>query len=983
MSNINFGTNRSTNNRLIENMADAKPLDYFNLSGNLKLAGSIRATDFIREDGTALDTVSKLALPKNFYLLDNKIGINQQTPVADFDVKGQSRFVGDLNVDGPMGVSGNFVGQSAIFGGSLLSKGLLRAEDELTVGKAATFGGSVYAKGLLSTEDGLAVGKNSVFGGSVYAKGLLRTDDMLSVGKAATFGSTVSAKGLLSTEDGLAVGKAATFGSSVYAKGLLSTEDGLAVGKNSVFGGSLLSKGLLRSDDMLSVGKAATFGSTVSAKGLLSTEDGLAVGKAATFGSTLFSKGLLSTEDGLAVGKNSVFSGTLLSKGHLRAEDELTVGKAANFGTSVYAKGLLRTDDMLSVGKAATFGSTVLAKGLMQVEDELTVGKTANFGGRVNLSNALLLNAKDIPHPDVGDGAFYRADGQVQIAADDVIRLRHVGSKATGIQFDVSTGPGDMKNPNGQMKITRQGIMFGGPNTEREANSAQISAGLHAPNSLNIVGMTSDTNFNTRRVDMFSEGGFRVNGTQRINGPRFDEVNVLNQQAQTTGQNVNSKVGGWIASDFGEAADKDRVVIGNLTNRATVGAHSAKLNAWKPLYLNIEGDQPVVVGPAGICVGGTCIKEDKLKELMGIKEYVNTTSAATVAKAVADAAAKAATDAAAKISADTASKVAAATVALATKKNINMYFPEPEQDAIIYQDVIDALLLRGVIVKYGNPAGWDDTTFRQNNLWNGRTLLRIGGKNPFPNGLLVKVPANKNVVWLRALSDRWQSFEVYNTKGESLGNYTTGYRNTNKLDPSGLAEAPGAAHAWFPINVPGPGNYTICAGNKSNGAGDDGWISGVAYTTNPWNHAMNSAVAYHWAINGGISNPWITENFNSDQLAKLDENQEYTLMVPVVTSGKDKLLYIVEIADLNAIEKRNDYAATRVSITVNDKPIEKFVDTYKNNPFATHHNKNNKFFAAKIPNSVVGNSRFLTVKINTKSQSGRIYFREIGTIDAQ
>jgi hypothetical protein len=31
----------------------------------------------------------------------------------------------------------------------------------------------------------------------------------------------------------------------------------------------------------------------------------------------------------------------------------------------------------------------------------------------------------------------------------------------------------------------------------------------------------------------------------------------------------------------------------------------------------------------------------------------------------------------------------------------------------------------------------------------------------------------------------------------------------------------------------------------------DDWISGIAFSKNIWNHAKNSAVAYHWAINGG------------------------------------------------------------------------------------------------------------------------------------
>jgi phage host-nuclease inhibitor protein Gam len=128
-----------------------------------------------------------------------------------------------------------------------------------------------------------------------------------------------------------------------------------------------------------------------------------------------------------------------------------------------------------------------------------------NVNGYIGLNNIA-------SHPDNTDGAIYRADGQMQVAVDDLVRLRHTGSKQTGIQFDTQPGPGDMHNPNGQMKISRQGIMFGGPNAGKEANSAQISAGRHIPNSLNIVGMSSGPAWTDRRVDVWAEGGMNVYG---------------------------------------------------------------------------------------------------------------------------------------------------------------------------------------------------------------------------------------------------------------------------------------------------------------------------------------------------------------------------------------------------------------------------------------------------------------------------------------
>jgi len=167
----------------------------------------------------------------------------------------------------------------------------------------------------------------------------------------------------------------------------------------------------------------------------------------------------------------------------------------------------------------------------------------------------------DVPHPDNSDGAFYRAEGQVQIATDDLLRLRHIGSKTTGIQFDVRQGTGDIQNPNGQMKISRQGIMFGGTNTDREFNSGQISAGLHVADSLNIVGM-SNKDKGSRRVDMWAEGGFNVYGpikgnTICLGGTCIDESN-LQMLTGARGVSLKHLSGGHLT----ELADKPWVHAG-------------------------------------------------------------------------------------------------------------------------------------------------------------------------------------------------------------------------------------------------------------------------------------------------------------------------------------------------------------------------------------------------------------------------------------
>ena len=66
--------------------------------------------------------------------------------------------------------------------------------------------------------------------------------------------------------------------------------------------------------------------------------------------------------------------------------------------------------------------------------------------------------------------------------------------------------------------ITDTWIQFGGPNASREANSAQISAGMHSPNTLCIVGMSTGTDGGTRKIAMWAEGGCNIYGQLNVTG---------------------------------------------------------------------------------------------------------------------------------------------------------------------------------------------------------------------------------------------------------------------------------------------------------------------------------------------------------------------------------------------------------------------------------------------------------------------------------
>jgi hypothetical protein len=86
------------------------------------------------------------------------------------------------------------------------------------------------------------------------------------------------------------------------------------------------------------------------------------------------------------------------------------------------------------------------------------------------------------------------------------------------------------------------------------------------------------------------------------------------------------------------------------------------------------------------------------------------------------------------------------------------------------------------------------------------------------------------------------------------------------------------------------GDYIIQS-TVSNG----GWISGIAFGKNLWNHAKNSAYAFENALNGGDRTESIfTMDFSNDQVTAIPSGKITELKIPVVPSGKDKIVYIVD-----------------------------------------------------------------------------------------
>ena len=303
------------------------------------------------------------------------------------------------------------------------------------------------------------------------------------------------------------------------------------------------------------------------------------------------------------------------------------------------------------------------------------------------------------------------------------------------------------------------------------------------------------------------------------------------------------------------------------------------------------------------------------------------------------------------------------------RKNHYLFYPE---DAIIYQDIHEALS-NGAITKSGTPNGWDQTTWKtrsypENNS-NGKKLLKIGTNNDYPNGIKINVPEGKNMIWLRVINgDRYNSFKVFKSNGVNLGVYGSGYRNLNSLAPDGGTAHNHEWHTWIMINVPEKGDYIITSN-------DDGHISGLALTSNPWNYAMLPAKSYHLKHNGGDDITWNSDNWQNDQLAQIPAGRVVKLFVPVVDSGKDKLLFINE-------HNSNWTGLQHTGIKIEDTPVERFRTTW-DHPLARHLNSKiwNRFAATLVPKNLTKDKRFIKVEINMTGIGSDIYFREMGTID--
>lgn len=310
--------------------------------------------------------------------------------------------------------------------------------------------------------------------------------------------------------------------------------------------------------------------------------------------------------------------------------------------------------------------------------------------------------------------------------------------------------------------------------------------------------------------------------------------------------------------------------------------------------------------------------------------------------------------------------------------NVMRYKMYPDSPSI-YDDIFSARNA-GAMTRLGTSL-YDDTTYTSSNLWNLRPIIKFGTNNESDgNGAKVVVPSGYDTLWVRLLGERWNVIKAYFLDGglEQLGTWVGGFRSLNSINPDGTLSdgtcptADYIAHQWLPIPVGRAGQVALIP--KANTSAEF-WVSGVAFSKNPWNHASMSAAGFYWTVNGGTATGDLQSNWNRDILSRINSGSNIELRVPVIGNGKDKLLYLVE--------HNNNWAGTPHSaVTINNINIERFCTGY-DNPFSRHWNGKMycRYIAARIPGSLVpAGTRWISVRIDRTKQNGdNLYFREIGT----
>jgi hypothetical protein len=322
--------------------------------------------------------------------------------------------------------------------------------------------------------------------------------------------------------------------------------------------------------------------------------------------------------------------------------------------------------------------------------------------------------------------------------------------------------------------------------------------------------------------------------------------------------------------------------------------------------------------------------------------------------------------------------------------------------AVIYQDIFEALNANAIANMGLSPPSYNDTRYKAPNPpWNHRELIMFGGPDEGDgHGAMVTVPNGCDTVWIRVCGERWNAVHAYvpdsnNAVATDLGVWLGGYRGANSYCPDGslddgayyefevkdssscpasFEKSGNIYHQWLPIYVGNVASVALVSTKLQSGPASNGdlYLSGLAFTTNPWTHAVQSAMAFGSGLNGGDRVQYYGW-FKSDIDCSVAPQSTSRLRVPFVKSGRDKLLYVVA-------RDSTDNSLSHDGVLVNGTKVGRLRASF-DNPFARHWNSkvSERYVAVIVPDDLVPASGFQDVQIDMTHQSGSFYFREVGT----
>ena len=328
-------------------------------------------------------------------------------------------------------------------------------------------------------------------------------------------------------------------------------------------------------------------------------------------------------------------------------------------------------------------------------------------------------------------------------------------------------------------------------------------------------------------------------------------------------------------------------------------------------------------------------------------------------------------------------------------------------------------------------------------------------------GLEIRIP-NKpvemdkdfTVLWVQVLGERLSSFRVYEwdegnkTIKKDFGNHIAGAsaatpvkRILNTISPDGTVNqltnnTDGTQYfTWWPVPIDLSGNtsrklmitfnmdksedYFYDSTINPKNPITDPWISGLAFSKNPWNHCPIN----HFSLQRRANNKF-TYQYNHNVVLGTGQNFDFSYFtnntttlfrIPYINSGKDKVFYIIGTSNsfpsikafsfttnnmyFETIKNNSGFLNTGKFSSFNNKREEiengGFVTTL-NNPFANHFNSKSdqRYYAIIIPKEKLplkkSEGDFLELRITmgkssdisgTSTLANGFAFTEVGTHD--